>query len=66
MFSAILLVCTMEYDKCLTNANTNLFKTREECNFALGEAYSFYEKRDFVIVSYHCYKWNTTEFDQES
>jgi hypothetical protein len=56
----------MEYDKCLTNANTNLFKTREECNFALGEAYSFYEKRDFVIVSYHCYKWNTTEFDQES
>ena len=66
MFSAILLVCTMEYDRCLTNANTNLFKTREECIYALGEGYDFYESRGLIVVSYDCYKWNTTEFDQES
>ena len=66
MFSALLLVCSIDYDRCQSHVNTNVYQTREECIYALGEGYDFYESRGLTIVSYDCYKWNTTKLDQES
>lgn len=58
MFSALLVVCTLDYSDCKGQINPNLFESEEQCHYALGDGYAMFEENNLIVVAYDCYKWN--------
>lgn len=57
MFTAIMVVCAMDYSNCQSLVDKRVFKEEDMCLEALAIGYERFEKEDIIIAGYACYKW---------
>jgi hypothetical protein len=66
MFSSLLLICTLDFSDCRSTIDMNLYETEDQCYNSMANGFKFFEKQGLVVVGYHCHKWNSPIFDEQS
>ena len=61
MFSAILILCSLELNTCQTVSNPALFANMNVCLQALALGFNAAEENGLTIVDYTCIDWETKD-----
>lgn len=62
MYSAILLLCSLEMNQCKTIADPGLYDNLNLCLQSLALGYAAAEEAGWTVMNYTCLDWETKEF----
>lgn len=62
MYSAILLLCSLEMNQCKTIVNPGLYDNLNLCLQSLALGYAASEEAGWTVMNYTCLDWETKEF----